>query len=166
MPPSILPAVRERRPAFRPQTSEADRARLGRGRAKLVPAEKTAGLLRREGMAKPFLRAVGASARTAYSVARHLKGPTFAIPNLRQRTLRPLPPGLTGSQNQINRDPSPSPASSGRFPAVNRAMLHPASRASFRQALANRERAFPGLYMIEYCRLLGLVFDAAGLHIE
>jgi hypothetical protein len=45
-------------------------------------------------------------------------------------------------------------------------MLHPAPRASFRQALAIRERAFPGLYMIEYCRLLGLVFYAARLDVE
>ncbi len=41
----------------------------------------------------PGLEAI--CAQTSNSVARHLKGPTPAIPNLRQRILQPLPPGLT-----------------------------------------------------------------------
>ena len=50
--PSSIPcSVSSHGPAFCPQTSEENRARCGRRRAKLVSAEKTTGLLRRAGMA-------------------------------------------------------------------------------------------------------------------
>jgi hypothetical protein len=98
-----------------------------------------------------------AGASPAHSVPRHLKGPTPAAPNLRQRTLKPVPLGLTEYQPPINRAPSPPPASSDRFPAVNWAMVHPATRAGLRRTLPFLERAPPRPCMIKYRRTSGLV---------